>query len=42
VESSVMTNLIEVRGLSKTFTLHQQNGVVLNVLRGVDFSVRAG
>ncbi|WLH58884.1 phosphonate C-P lyase system protein PhnL [Pseudomonas sp. FP2294] len=38
-----MTNaLIEVRGLSKTFTLHQQNGVVLNVLRGVAFSVQGG
>ena len=36
-----MTNaLIEVRDLSKTFTLHQQNGVVLNVLRGVAFSVQ--
>ncbi|MDE2033269.1 MAG: phosphonate C-P lyase system protein PhnL, partial [Pseudomonas sp.] len=30
-----MNALIEVRDLSKTFTLHQQNGVVLNVLRGV-------
>lgn len=38
-----MTNaLIEVRDLSKTFTLHQQNGVVLNVLRGVAFSVQCG
>ena len=38
-----MTNaLIEVRDLSKTFTLHQQNGVVLNVLRGVAFSVQGG
>lgn len=37
-----MTTLIEVRDLSKTFTLHQQNGVVLNVLRGLNFSVRAG
>jgi alpha-D-ribose 1-methylphosphonate 5-triphosphate synthase subunit PhnL len=37
-----MNTLIEVRDLSKTFTLHQQNGVVLNVLRGVDFSVAAG
>ncbi|EGH33947.1 ABC transporter, partial [Pseudomonas syringae pv. japonica str. M301072] len=25
-----MTTLIEVRDLSKTFTLHQHNGVVLN------------
>ncbi|KEZ65594.1 phosphonate ABC transporter ATP-binding protein, partial [Pseudomonas amygdali pv. tabaci str. ATCC 11528] len=37
-----MTTLIEVRDLSKTFTLHQHNGVVLNVLRGLSFSVRAG
>jgi alpha-D-ribose 1-methylphosphonate 5-triphosphate synthase subunit PhnL len=37
-----MNTLIEVRDLSKTFTLHQQNGVVLNVLRGLSFSVRAG
>jgi alpha-D-ribose 1-methylphosphonate 5-triphosphate synthase subunit PhnL len=37
-----MNMLIEVRDLSKTFTLHQQNGVVLNVLRGLNFSVRAG
>ncbi|MBN0977682.1 phosphonate C-P lyase system protein PhnL [Pseudomonas hygromyciniae] len=38
-----MTNaLIEVRDLSKTFTLHQQNGVVLNVLRGVDLCVQGG
>jgi alpha-D-ribose 1-methylphosphonate 5-triphosphate synthase subunit PhnL len=37
-----MTTLIEVRDLSKTFTLHQQNGVVLNVLRGLNFSVRGG
>lgn len=34
--------LIEVRDLSKTFTLHQQHGVVLNVLRGVAFSVQGG
>lgn len=37
-----MNTLIEVRDLSKTFTLHQQNGVVLNVLRGLNFKVRAG
>jgi alpha-D-ribose 1-methylphosphonate 5-triphosphate synthase subunit PhnL len=37
-----MNTLIEVRDLSKTFTLHQQNGVVLNVLRGMNFSVRGG
>ncbi len=33
-----MNNLIEVRDLSKTFTLHQQQGVVLNVLRGLNFN----
>ncbi len=37
-----MNTLIEVRDLSKTFTLHQQNGVVLNVLRGLNFKVRGG
>ncbi|HEY0287993.1 MAG TPA: phosphonate C-P lyase system protein PhnL [Pseudomonas sp.] len=37
-----MNTLIEVRDLSKTFTLHQQNGVVLNVLRGLTFSVSGG
>ena len=37
-----MNTLIEVQGLSKTFTLHQQNGVVLNVLRGLNFKVRGG
>ena len=37
-----MNSLIEVRDLSKTFTLHQQNGVVLNVLRGLNFSVHGG
>lgn len=37
-----MTPLIEVTDLSKTFTLHPQNGVVLNVLQGVSFTVRAG
>jgi alpha-D-ribose 1-methylphosphonate 5-triphosphate synthase subunit PhnL len=35
-----MSNLIEVRDLSKTFTLHQQNGVVLNVLDRLNFAVR--
>jgi len=33
---------MEVKGLTKTFTLHQQHGVVLNVLQGLDFSVLAG
>ncbi|AYK22094.1 TPA: phosphonate C-P lyase system protein PhnL [Pseudomonas aeruginosa] len=37
-----MNNLIEVRDLSKTFTLHQQQGVVLNVLRGLNFNVAGG
>lgn len=37
-----MSTLIEVRDLSKTFTLHQQNGVVLNVLRGLNFAVHSG
>ncbi|MFJ3468374.1 phosphonate C-P lyase system protein PhnL [Pseudomonas sp. NPDC090201] len=37
-----MNTLIEVQDLSKTFTLHQQNGVVLNVLCGLNFSVRGG
>ncbi|MDB6050189.1 MAG: Phosphonates transport ATP-binding protein PhnL [Pseudomonas sp.] len=37
-----MNTLIEVRDLSKTFTLHQQNGVVLNVLDGLSFTVGAG
>ncbi|PXB84233.1 phosphonate C-P lyase system protein PhnL, partial [Pseudomonas aeruginosa] len=31
-----------VRDLSKTFTLHQQQGVVLNVLRGLNFNVAGG
>lgn len=37
-----MEPLIEVTGLAKTFTLHQQHGVVLNVLQGLDFSVLGG
>lgn len=37
-----METVIEVKGLSKTFTLHQQHGVVLNVLDGLGFSVLAG
>ncbi|MUT73318.1 phosphonate C-P lyase system protein PhnL [Stutzerimonas frequens] len=37
-----MTNLIEVRDLGKTFTLHQQHGVSLQVLRGLNFTVAAG
>jgi len=38
----MMNTLIEVRNLSKTFTLHQQNGVVLNVLDDLNFTVSAG
>ncbi len=37
-----MNLVMEVKGLAKTFTLHQQHGVVLNVLQGLDFSVQAG
>ena len=37
-----MNPVLEVKGLAKTFTLHQQHGVVLNVLQGLDFSVLAG
>ncbi|MES2819816.1 MAG: phosphonate C-P lyase system protein PhnL [Pseudomonadota bacterium] len=37
-----MNNLIEVQGLSKTFTLHQQHGVVLQVLDDLNFTLRAG
>lgn len=37
-----MTTLIKVRDLNKTFILHQQNGVVLDVLSQVSFTVDAG
>ncbi len=37
-----MNTLIEVRDLAKTFTLHQQHGVRLQVLRGLNFTVAAG
>ena len=37
-----MNTLIEVRDLAKTFTLHQQHGVSLQVLRGLNFTVAAG
>ncbi|WP_028240230.1 phosphonate C-P lyase system protein PhnL [Stutzerimonas azotifigens] len=37
-----MNNPIEVRDLHKRFTLHQQQGVVLRVLEGLSFEVRAG
>src|SRR5690606_28097917 len=36
-----MNPLIEVSALTKTFTLHQQNGVTLNVLRQISFSASA-
>jgi len=42
MKESVMTNLIEVRDLAKTFTLHQQHGIRLQVLRGLNFTVAAG
>ncbi len=34
--------MIAVRGLRKSFTLHNQGGAVLRVLGGVDFEVAAG
>lgn len=37
-----MNTSIEVVGLSKTFTLHQHHGLVLNVLSALSFSVNAG
>lgn len=37
-----MESVMEVKGLAKTFTLHQQHGVILNVLHGLEFSVLAG
>lgn len=37
-----MQAVLEVEGLVKTFTLHPQHGVVLNVLQSVDFSVLPG
>jgi len=37
-----MNTLLEVADLSKTFTLHQQHGVVLKVLDALSFNVRAG
>ncbi|MGE7992666.1 phosphonate C-P lyase system protein PhnL [Pseudomonas sp. NPDC089554] len=37
-----MNTSIEVTGLSKTFTLHQHHGLVLNVLSALSFSVNAG
>jgi len=37
-----MNTIMEARGLSKTFTLHQQHGVVLHVLNDIDFSLSPG
>jgi alpha-D-ribose 1-methylphosphonate 5-triphosphate synthase subunit PhnL len=34
--------MIEVKRLSKTFTLHHQHGIRLKVLNGIDFQVSAG
>jgi alpha-D-ribose 1-methylphosphonate 5-triphosphate synthase subunit PhnL len=37
-----MTAMIEVRGLGKSFTLHNQGGAVIPVMADVEFSVRSG
>ena len=37
-----MTNILEIKQLSKQFTLHTQNGAVLDVLRDVNLHVDAG
>lgn len=37
-----MSNVIVVSDLYKTFTLHQQQGVVLAVLKGISFEVASG
>ncbi len=37
-----MNTVLEVNNLSKTFTLHQQQGVQLHVLDAISFSVSAG
>lgn len=37
-----MNTVLEVNNLSKTFTLHQQQGVQLHVLDDISFSVNAG
>ncbi|MCC2595399.1 phosphonate C-P lyase system protein PhnL [Pusillimonas sp. MFBS29] len=37
-----MNPVIEVQGLAKAFTLHQQHGVVLDVLQALNFSVLPG
>lgn len=35
-------NMIDVRNVSKTFTLHQQGGIVINALSDISFTVHAG
>ncbi|MDR3086999.1 MAG: phosphonate C-P lyase system protein PhnL [Azoarcus sp.] len=42
IENFPSRPVVEVCGLGKTFTLHQQRGVVLPVLSNVSFSVSAG
>ena len=37
-----MTPAVEIRGLAKSFTLHNQGGVLLPVLAGFDLTVEAG
>lgn len=37
-----MEAVMEVNGLAKEFVLHQQHGVVLNVLHGLDFTLMPG
>jgi alpha-D-ribose 1-methylphosphonate 5-triphosphate synthase subunit PhnL len=39
---SVMEPVLDIRGLAKSFTLHNQGGVTLPVLAGVDLTVGAG
>src|SRR5580658_8217074 len=37
-----MTVMLQTRGLTKSFTLHLRGGLLMQVLSGVDFEVRAG
>lgn len=37
-----MKSMVKVKNLNKTFTLHQQQGVVLKVLEDISFEVAAG
>src|SRR3546814_7059051 len=39
---NTMKAVMEVKGLAKEFVLHQQHGVVLNVFRGLDFTLMPG